>query len=1088
MDVQINIKALADTSGLDKARKSLGDLRGEALKPLPDNTKQLRAASEDLAASTRKAYEELRTVPEKDIRQKIDNLKAAYAELADSGTASASDLSRAYQSMQSQVASLESAAAGGSGGSVGSIASKLSQGLGEAITQLSATVAQAYSLLTEHAAATGAGLVGLGLLSKRVALTIADGFAGAFSGPLAAAGSAIASTGAALLGFIGKIYLAIKAFELLGGIIDGTAFNNERIEALLKQVESYDALAQSLGVTTTEAQALADALEVLAKKKSPITADSFKKIQTDLRSNVNQEDGNNQEYGAAKFEAIGVKGAKDLSDVDLLQQTAQALAKYTDEQERAAAATSVGITNVAGFLQVMSEVAAQVKISEEELQQYNLVVGQDGAEALSRYEEAVAKFSRNGSLTTRGFSQVIADVMIPILTDLAVLFKDGLPGAVVVFRVVLSSAAALVQTFGTGMVIVLGTIRAAAIQLVAVLDTLGRVAASVLAGDFSGAAENWKRGLKVIKDVADDTFADIERSVAKTNAAIKLAVEGGGGGGDAKPPPDLSNTTEPSTRVPKKLPSRRTDAAAELALQKALIEAEYSRLEAVVKAGEAVIERAFADNQIGSQVRLNARLESLNTLFEATRKKLAAEIVEVEVAQAKLDKTKPEDLAKFKQFEAQKVQIKLKLDILPLGFAEEQAKLRSEFKKQMEALDAVRVSIRVRFSAISGEFDRESVTKQVQQQLKAERDRLTAEFNDARNSGDEATAVGLAADLKKLDIIQQTTIAQAALASEYQKIGLIQNDLSAKEQAVEVQKRRGQISELEATAQIKGLRANATSLIQEKIVLLEKEIATTLELNKAQDVSNFVTEQTQKITALRQQLESLKDVAVDLGQKFTVAFQNNIGSSILSVLDGTKSLSQAFRDMLKNIVQQILSSNINSLLSSLFTPSGGGASSGVGNALSGLGSSLFSGITKLFGFADGGHIGGPRAAPGADNQIIAVGGGEYILKQNAVDKINQRYGSQFLDYINANGKLPGFAAGGLVNIQKFASGGRVAATPQPAAAAPTSVSIQVVNNGTPQRVTDQKYDAQANVVRVVMEDIRRGGPISGAIESASRRR
>ncbi len=63
-------------------------------------------------------------------------------------------------------------------------------------------------------------------------------------------------------------------------------------------------------------------------------------------------------------------------------------------------------------------------------------------------------------------------------------------------------------------------------------------------------------------------------------------------------------------------------------------------------------------------------------------------------------------------------------------------------------------------------------------------------------------------------------------------------------------------------------------------------------------------------------------------------------------------------------------------------------------------------------FAEGGPIGGgtPYTGPGADNVLIAAQTGEYMLKRSAVQKL----GLNRLSYMNATGRLPGFADGGLV--------------------------------------------------------------------------
>lgn len=536
---------------------------------------------------------------------------------------------------------------------------------------------------------------------------------------------------------------------------------------------------------------------------------------------------------------------------------------------------------------------------------------------------------------------------------------------------------------------------------------------------------------------------------------------------------------------------------AELALQRTLLEAEYQRLEAVIKAGDAVVDRAFEQGQISINTRLSAKLEALRTRSGAIAKQVQTEIEQIEAARKKLDQSTPDGQAKDKELQAQVVKLKAKLDVELVNAEEAQRKLAEDARKAFEALDAIKVRVRVEFSKISGQFDKEAVRQQIEAQFKDDRLKLTAQQNDPDTTAAQRDEIGLR--LQQLEAIKNTTLAQAELANEYQKAGLIQSDLANKETQIETLRKQGKISDLEAEGRLREARQAAIPLLQQEIDLIGQrlEAEQALAALNGTDISQFTAEQQQKMEQLRNSMTGLGSTTQDLGTKFKVAFENQLGAALTGVITGTKSLKAAFGEMLQSVLQQIISSRIKDSLTNLFTPGGGGGGSG------GLGGSILSSIGSFLGFAEGGYIGGPRAAPGKDNQLAMVAGGEYVLNQRATDGLMRRHGRGFLDHLNTHGKLPAFASGGLVELGKlqrtirgYAAGGLVAASAGAGAgaaygnnAAPAAVqqvpviSVQLVNNGTPQQVRDQNFDLAGQVLRIFLSDLKQGGPLSQNINN-----
>lgn len=156
--------------------------------------------------------------------------------------------------------------------------------------------------------------------------------------------------------------------------------------------------------------------------------------------------------------------------------------------------------------------------------------------------------------------------------------------------------------------------------------------------------------------------------------------------------------------------------------------------------------------------------------------------------------------------------------------------------------------------------------------------------------------------------------------------------------------------------------------------------------------------------------------------------------------------------------------------------------------------SIYQGITKpLFdsigGFlpqantgvaaAAGGYISGPGTAT-SDSIPARLSDGEYVVRAAAV----KTYGASFLEAINQM-RLPRFNNVPRLNITRpgahFASGGLAEAA---GAGGEGSVRVVVENKGQPIRATDAQasFDPEGMVVRIITDDVRRGGGISGALE------
>ena len=138
---------------------------------------------------------------------------------------------------------------------------------------------------------------------------------------------------------------------------------------------------------------------------------------------------------------------------------------------------------------------------------------------------------------------------------------------------------------------------------------------------------------------------------------------------------------------------------------------------------------------------------------------------------------------------------------------------------------------------------------------------------------------------------------------------------------------------------------------------------------------------------------------------------------------------------------------------------------------------LFGGSTVAA--ASGGYISGPGSAT-SDSIPARLSDGEYVVRAAAV----KTYGADFLEAINQM-RLPRFHNVPRLSITRpgshFASGGLAEGG---VGAGTSSLRVVVENKGQPIRATDAQatFDPDGMVVRIITEDVRRGGGISGALE------
>lgn len=241
---------------------------------------------------------------------------------------------------------------------------------------------------------------------------------------------------------------------------------------------------------------------------------------------------------------------------------------------------------------------------------------------------------------------------------------------------------------------------------------------------------------------------------------------------------------------------------------------------------------------------------------------------------------------------------------------------------------------------------------------------------------------------------------------------------------------------------------------------------------------DFIKEQNKAYEETQAHLKELSKVSQDTASEMDEfareaarSIQDSLGDGLYSLLSGNfDNIGQKFAETLMRMAADAAAANLAGALFGDYGKTGqiggllGGLAAGIfGNSISASSSYVSAGPAVgswdgLSYFADGGYTG----AGGKYDPAGIVHAGEYVIPADAT----RRLGVGFLD------RLTGYAEGGYVG----ASG-------MPASAG-GSTRVEIINNGTPQQVSSasSSFDAQGEVIRIVVRDIQRNGDTARAIK------
>ncbi|PJM66659.1 phage tail length tape measure family protein [Achromobacter ruhlandii] len=228
------------------------------------------------------------------------------------------------------------------------------------------------------------------------------------------------------------------------------------------------------------------------------------------------------------------------------------------------------------------------------------------------------------------------------------------------------------------------------------------------------------------------------------------------------------------------------------------------------------------------------------------------------------------------------------------------------------------------------------------------------------------------------------------------------------------------------------------------------------------------------VEKLEEKFSETSDGMTEFAVQAARNIQDALGDTLEDVLSGNfDNIGSKFSDMIFKMAANAAAANLAQALFGNFGKSGqiGGL---IGSAFSGIFGGGGSGPAPtaaqvgaagdgLMFFADGGYTG----AGGKYDPAGIVHAGEYVMPADATSRL----GVGFLD------RLKGYADGGYVG----ASG-----------SLPTtqggSTRVEIINNGTPQEVksANSTFDAEGQIIRLVVGDMRRNGPTAAAVREIAR--
>ncbi len=327
-------------------------------------------------------------------------------------------------------------------------------------------------------------------------------------------GSEVAMAVGIAFNAIAALTIAYKGLSFAVGLVTGSSYKSENIDALVATNNEVKSLQKQLQLTAVDANALNDALRRTGADKSDFVS-VYQSVESAIRSNGDELDRLGIKYQNADGSMMATQ--------QIVQNVKNKLDEYTAGWDRNQAAAAIGMGTYDQINNYLKTNQQEFQKSKERIDEYNLGIGTETQNAVDNYQKAMLEFNNEEKLMSEGFKRAIADNIMPVLTDFAMFFKDGFPSIVGVFRYTMATLTSLLWGLKTSVDIVVDTIKLGFGGVTDILIGVAKASALALTGDFSGATDALVSGWENAKNRAAKAGAEMVTDAQHNAQAMKLA-------------------------------------------------------------------------------------------------------------------------------------------------------------------------------------------------------------------------------------------------------------------------------------------------------------------------------------------------------------------------------------------------------------------------------------------------------------------------------------------------------------------------------------------------------------------------------------
>ncbi|MBK8762085.1 MAG: hypothetical protein IPM03_17025 [Sulfuritalea sp.] len=311
----------------------------------------------------------------------------------------------------------------------------------------------------------------------------------------------------AIGGLTGPLGAVQAKFVAIGAVLAGGAVFREAVTQTITLTEESTKLARALGISTSEASILREALTA-----GNTSQEEFVGAAQKLAKQVKDNEDGLQAMGLKTRDAAGQ--LRPLNELTL--DAIGVLNGYRAGTDRAIAGQALfgkgfEMTSNLALLnkQAVGEVAEQMKA-------LGLVASTESVAAWQAYDDA----SDSAALTLLGFKATIGNALLPVLTTLGNWFAAIGPAAVVVLKGAVGGLISMFWLLKAALIQVSEVLNATVITIAEPIIAIGQAMARALTGDFAGAASRMKEMAVTTETAWRTAFRNMQAEGAAAGAKI----------------------------------------------------------------------------------------------------------------------------------------------------------------------------------------------------------------------------------------------------------------------------------------------------------------------------------------------------------------------------------------------------------------------------------------------------------------------------------------------------------------------------------------------------------------------------------------